>query len=413
MRVLLNATDGPLSVRAVRRYVTEMVTGLGSPTSGIDLHVAFFTHRRKMVRHFLSSLPEDVTVTPHLFRLPRRVLNERHRRSRWELRRLARQVDLYHETTIDSPDFDELPVVATIHGLCPVVAPGLLGAEFAADKTAAYRRTVDRSGYFAPVSETTRGEFLEHFPVSPSRVRAIPLGVSSEFRPRCDEETMPLLASMGIDLPYLLYVGGIQPNKNIPQVLRTFARLKREGVFEGSLVLAGDQHYSEEEFESLLDIEGLLDAIDTAPDVILPGFFSPDDPRLAALYSSAKLFLFPSLYEGWTSPPLEAMASGVPVIASSCSSIPETVGDAAVTVDPQDSNAWVMAATELLTIPSRHDALREAGLSHAAQFPWSRTISRTIGFYEDVITGKLDEFDPVSAARAAIDTPQPDSDRSH
>ncbi len=379
MRILLNATDALLSVRAVRRYVTEMIHGLGNTTSGVDLHLVFFTHHGLQVKRFVDGLPEHVEATVHWKPVPRRILNKRHKRPRRELRKLAREVDLYHETTIDSPDFEDLPVVATIHGLCPLVAPGLLPADFAEDKQAAYERTLAMSGYFAAVSETTRNEFLDLFPVDPDRVRAIPLGVSTNFVPAGPERTAPILSAMGIESPYLLYSGGIQPNKNIPRVLRTFARLRREGVFDGRLVLVGDNHYTPDQLESLLETEGIEGEVD------FPGFFAPDDSRLPALYAGAELFLFPSLYEGWTSPPLEAMACGTPVLASNASSIPETVGDAAVLCAPQDENAWVLEATRILTSPGVRDDLRAKGIDRASQFPWSRTVVKTVAFYESIL----------------------------
>jgi len=379
VRVLVNATDGPLSVRAVRRYVTELVTGLGHPSCDIDLHLVFFTHRHRRMKKYLRELPAETEYTLHWIPLPRQIASERHRRSRWELTRLAREVDLYHETTVDSPDFEDLPVVATIHGLCPMVAPGLVSTEFAENKRRAYERTVALSDYFIPVSEATRGEFLELFPVAADRVRAIPLGVSSTFSPRGDERTDPLLAELGISSPYLLYVGGIQPNKNIPRVLRTYSRLRREGVFTGRLVLVGDLHYTPDQIESLLDTEEITGLVD------FPGFFSPEDERLAALYSGAELFLFPSLYEGWTSPPLEAMACATAVLASNASSIPETVGNAAVLCDPGDENAWVIEATRILTDSKLNRDLVERGLARAAEFPWDLTVERTVEFYHEIL----------------------------
>ncbi|MCA8961187.1 MAG: glycosyltransferase family 4 protein [Planctomycetes bacterium] len=382
MRVLVNATDGVLSVRAVRRYVTEMITGLGRHPD-VDLHVVFFTHHGLQVRQYLKSLPRDVEPTVHWVPVPRRIAHARHRRPRLELRRLAREVDLYHETTIDSPDFDGLPVVATIHGVCPLVAASLLDPSFVEDKRRAYERTVALSDYFAPVSETTRREFLEVFPMDRDRVRAIPLGVSESFRPRDRDTLAPELHALSLQAPYLLYVGGIQPNKNIPRVLRTFARLRRERIFEGRLVLAGDLHYSEEDFETLLEVEGVASEVD------LPGFFDPSDPHLAAIYAGASLFLFPSLYEGWTSPPLEAMASGVPVIASDTSSIPETVGDAAILCDPHDENAWVLAATRILSDRAHAERLGRRGIEHSGQYPWSRTVDATVEFYRAILDGTL------------------------
>ncbi len=382
MRVLLNATDGPLSVRAIRRYVTEMITGLGAEDSGIELHLALFSHRFGLVRRYLRSLPPGTQYKLHLFPAPRRVLSERYRRSRFELRRLAKRVDLYHETTVDSPHFDDLPVVATLHGLCPLVTPHLLKPEFVEQMTAAYRRTVSQSHYFIPVSETSRREFLERFPVAAESVRAIPLGISSIFHPREPREVAGTLFDLKIDREYVLYVGGIQRNKNIPRVLRTFSHLVHHAGFEGQLVLAGDLHYSNAEWGMLLDQHRIIDR------VVRAGCLDPNSPILAQLYSGAALFLFPSYYEGWTSPPLEAMACGAPVLASESSSIPETVGNAAVLHHPDDEEAWCASAEKLIFDVEFAESMREKGFQRAAQFPWKKTVERTIEFYRQIAKGQ-------------------------
>ena len=396
MRVLLNATDGPLSVRAIRRYVTEMITGLGAEDSGIELHLALFSHRLDLVRKYLRAIPPGTQYKLHLFPAPRRMLSQRYRRSRIELRRLARKVDLYHETTVDSPQFDDLPVVATLHGLCPLVTPHLLNPDFVEEMTLAYQRTVSKSEYFVPVSETSRREFLERFPVAPESVRAIPLGISSVFHPREPKEVAETLNDLKIDREYVLYVGGIQRNKNIPRVLQTFSHLVHQAGFEGQLVLAGDLHYSIAEWGSLLDQHRIADR------VVRAGFLDPNSPILAQLYSGAALFLFPSYYEGWTSPPLEAMACGVPVLASDSSSIPETVGDAAVLHHPDDEEAWCVSAEKLIFDTAFAETMKCAGFQRAAQFPWKKTVESTIEFYRQIVGGKPNHDEDLVASSAAL-----------
>lgn len=380
----MNATDGPLSLRAIRRYVLEMAAGLGQRQRDVELHLVFFTHRLGRVRRFLRQLPADANAHRHVIPLPRRWCYRRYEQGRAELRRLAAGMDLYHETTTDNPAFDDLPVLTTIHGLCPLVRPDILDPDFAQEKGAWFTRAITNSDCFTPVSETSRQEFLERFEVPESKVRAIPLGVSRHFHCKdAAEVAAETRAYFGWSTPYVLYVGGIQPNKNIGIVLRTFGELVRRDKFEGELVLAGDLHYPLSEFRHLVECEGIANR------VRLTGCLPPEDPRLAALYRGASLFLFPSLYEGWTSPPLEAMACGTPVIASAASSIPETVGDGGLTADPHDLDAWVAAASNVLGDPDLGTRLREAGLARAAEFPWSRTVDDTLTFYRDIVEGKI------------------------
>lgn len=384
MRVLLNATDGPLSLRALRRYVTEMVAGLARPDSGVDLRLVFFTHRLRRVRTFLDQLPKDSRFELRVIPVPRGILNRRYARSRWELRQLTRGVDVYHETTFDSPRMLDVPSVTTVHGLCPWVRPDLLDSDYVREKHAWMARALSHSEFFAPVSETSRTEFLERFSVAPSHVRAIPLGVSRGFHPvGADRARSEAATFLGFDDPYVLYVGGIQHNKNIDLILRCFRRLRESRRFFGELVLAGDLHYSIDEFRHKIEEQGI------AQHVHLVGCFDPEDPRLATLYRGASLFLFPTFYEGWTSPPLEAMACGTPTIVSHASSLPETVGNSAITLPPLDDVAWADAAAEVLADPTLRGQLVTAGLARAAAFPWSRTVNATVDFYDAIGSGSL------------------------
>ncbi|MEM7167227.1 MAG: glycosyltransferase family 1 protein [Planctomycetota bacterium] len=384
MKILMNATDGPLSLRAIRRYVLEMAAGLGHPDSGVDLHLMFLTHRVNRIRRFLKQLPAETSYRLRVVPVPRRICYDRYEETRRELRWLTKGMDLYHETTTDSPRFLDTPVLTTIHGCCPLVRPDILDPGFVRGKSAWFDRAVRNSGYFTTVSATSREEFLERFPVARELVRPIPLGVSEQFSHVAPEVAQQAVQeTFGWDQPYVLYVGGIQHNKNIPVVLHTFQRLLEGSAFNGNLVLAGDLHYPEEMFRSKLQSLGIADRVRT------PGCFPPEDQRLATLYRGASLFLFPSFYEGWTSPPLEAMACGTPVIASAASSIPETVGSAALTVDPEDPEGWAEAAARVLADRNLAADLREAGIARAAEYPWSRTVGSTIEMYSDILNGNL------------------------
>lgn len=396
MKILLNATDGPLSLRAIRRYVMEMIAGLGHPDRGLDLSLVFFTHRARRIRKFLQQLPPQTRFRVHTIPLPRGWLYRRYEQPRAELARLIRGYDLYHETTTDNPHFIDKPVLTTVHGLCPLVRPDILDPVFAAEKGAWFDRCLEHSQYFTPVSETSRHEFLERFDVAPSRVRAIPLGVSEHFeRKPLQEVRAESLGYFGRRRPYVLYVGGIQRNKNVELVLRVFRELVQTRAFLGDLVLAGDLHYDLAEFRALLEELEIEDRVELA------GCFPPEDPRLAAIYRGASLFLFPSFYEGWTSPPLEAMACGTPVIASSASSIPETVGAGALTADPLEDQPWIDHATRILQDADYREDLIQRGVQRAAEFPWSRTVDATAALYEDILNGSLD---PVATAAQPLVT---------
>ena len=400
MRVLVNATDGPLSVRAVRRYVAALARGLAARPEEIELDLLFFTHRGGLVRRFVASLGPAPRTRVHWLPLPRAWADRRYRRPRPELLRLARRVDLYHETTVDHPDLaGAVPYAMTVHGLAPQVRPDICGAAFVAEKALWLERAIALTDSFIAVSETTRGEILARFAVPEERVRAVPLGVDAAFRPG---DRAAARAAVGERLriagDYLLYVGGVQRNKNIPRLLETARALADRGVFAGDLVLAGDVQYPPEEFAALVrehSLEGRVRAT---------GYLEPEDPFLVELYRGARLFLFPSYYEGWTSPPLEAMGCGTPVIASSASSIPETVGDAAELADPDDAEAWFEAAKRLIEDAERRAELAAKGIARARHYSWERMVEGTLAAYRAFAGGGTRSGVPIAPepARALL-----------
>ena len=143
--------------------------------------------------------------------------------------------------------------------------------------------------------------------------------------------------------------------------------------FDSSLVIAGKAQWRESEIFQAVRDRGLEDA------VIFPGYV--DDADLPALYSAATVFVYPSLYEGFGLPPLEAMACGTPVIASNAASLPEVVGDAALTVNPMDTDALARALLAVLATPTLQENLRQSGLQRAAQFSWDRCAATTLAVY--------------------------------
>jgi glycosyltransferase involved in cell wall biosynthesis len=185
-----------------------------------------------------------------------------------------------------------------------------------------------------------------------------------------------VLSRYGITRPYLLYLGGINARKNITQLFTAYARI-RERHPDLLLVVGGKRQWRTGE------IDAAFRRLDLASHVHFTGYVADGD--LPALYSAAELFVFPSLYEGFGLPPLEAMACGTPVVTSNVSSLPEAVGDAALTVDPYDVGELVLAIDRLLTDEMLRADLRRRGLERASRFTWARTARETLAIYEQVL----------------------------
>ena len=190
----------------------------------------------------------------------------------------------------------------------------------------------------------------------------IPNGVSPEYSPICnpaDEQTV--LNSYGIAKPYIFALGNIHPRKNLGRLLDAYSSLVAQRGSMPAMVWGGLQRW---ESGNLLDRA-------RAAKVVLPGFIAQE--HLPTLYRQAEMLVYPSLYEGFGLPPAEAMACGTPVITSNITSLPEVVGNAALTVDPTDTNAIATAIANLLDDPTLNQQLRQAGPEQARQFTWPNT----------------------------------------
>lgn len=219
------------------------------------------------------------------------------------------------------------------------------------------------------VSEFSRQELCRFYPVEPAKVTVVPNGVGAEFQPASPTtiaSDQAALARYGLEPPYILALGNIHPRKNLARLLQAYHCLKQQLPDVPPLVWAGLPRWE----SSALLTEA------HAAGVILPGFIAQAD--LPALYRQATMLVYPSLYEGFGLPPLEAMACGTPVVTSSTTSLPEVVGEAGLTVDPTSIEAITAAMARLLTDPGLAHHLRQAGLERAAGFSWQQAAQNTL-----------------------------------
>ncbi|HEX8674363.1 MAG TPA: glycosyltransferase family 1 protein [Longimicrobium sp.] len=265
----------------------------------------------------------------------------------------------------------------TVLDLIPVLFPELFDVHVLR-RFRAVLASLDAEAWAICISASGRDDLCEHTGIDPARVFVTPLAAAPDrFHPVADAERIARVkARYGIpDAPYLLSLNTLEPRKNMDHAIRSFIRLVRdEGVRDLYFVLAGTKGWHH---------DGIFEAISGAGElrgrIILPGFVADED--LAALYSGATAFVYPSLYEGFGLPPLEAMQCGVPVITSNTSSLPEVVGDAGIMVDPRDGDALCQAMLDLYRTPALRATLRERSLARARRFSWERCTADTIAAY--------------------------------
>jgi len=231
---------------------------------------------------------------------------------------------------------------------------------------------IRQAAHVIAVSELTKRDLVAHLGIPPERITVVHHGVdTSVFRPGQGPRPFPF--------PYVLFVGSEHPRKNLSTLLSAFASLKARGFLaELKLVKVGRAGGRESDFR-----QTTMQAIERnglQQEVVIRDFVPQDE--LVALYQHAECLLFPSRYEGFGWPPLEAMACGTPVIASTAGSVPEVVGDAALLVEPDDIAGWARAMERLLTDGSLREELKGRGLERAGMFTWERAAQATLRVYD-------------------------------
>jgi glycosyltransferase involved in cell wall biosynthesis len=285
-------------------------------------------------------------------------------------------VDVFHGTNYCIPVFAPCPTVVTIHDMSLFAQSN---THESANVTRGKRRMpimARRASLIIAPSEWTKREITKHLGARPEKIRVIYEAAREKMEPRLPSEYRSVLDKHRIRTPYLLYVGTIEPRKNLITLIRAYHELLKTTPHRPQLVLCGGRGWLFDEVFKLVEELKLQDQIrftDYVEDVDLP-----------ALYSGAEVFVYPSLYEGFGLPPLEAMACGTPVITSNVSSLPEVVGQAGLMHDPNDFSALTAGIVRLLGDADAREHFKHAGLKQSSSFSWERAARETQSVYDEV-----------------------------
>ena len=288
-----------------------------------------------------------------------------------------RHADVVHGLVNVLPLATRRPGVVTVHDLSFVRLPELFPPYKRAYLTALCRASVMRARQIIAVSHQTADDLVRLWGVDEARVRVAPNGVDARFSPGTAAQVEAFRHARALPERYWFYLGTLEPRKNLSVLLDAFARWRQAAPCAASpphLVLAGGKGWYYETIFAQVAALGLTEWVH------FPGFVP--DAELPQWFRAAELFVYPSRYEGFGLPVLEAMACGTPVICSDAPGVREVAGDAAIQVAPDDVEAWVAALTLAATQPARLAALREAGLARAKQFTWETAAAVTIDAYE-------------------------------
>jgi len=339
--------------------------------------------------HLLDSLGEIDQVNSYILHAPKRFLDfKRHLPDFPRYSNFKRRIDYFHRGTGKS-DIYHLPcpdiigaysgkLVVTIHDLIYKTYPQAHNPQ-TIELTEKYMQAIAaKADRIICISENTRRDLHAFLDIPLEKSCVVYNGVDHQmFYPLLPEERLHAaneLKGFGIDKPYVLYVGTIEPRKNLTGLLESFALLKSKHVFQGQLVVVGMKGWMQESIADLIKQLGI------ETDVIFTGFVS--DGQLRQFYNMAEIFVFPSFYEGFGFPILEAFCCGVPVVTSQASSCGEIASDAAVTIDPKDTKIMAQAMERVLTDKTLKESLRQAGLRRAQEFSFLITAKKTLEVFK-------------------------------
>jgi glycosyltransferase involved in cell wall biosynthesis len=316
-----------------------------SPNPGLTLRTSWLPTTRPLVRIVWEQL-----VQPFVLR--------------------QEKIDLLHSLAFVTPLLSPCPSVITIYDLGFLIFPQGFRHSKRLYLTLLTRPSARKARRIITISESTKRDTVRLLGVSSEKVDIVYCGVDKAFHPFPEGEVASFRQKHGLPERIILFVGTIEPRKNVVRLIEAYSRL-RDGQVK--LVIGGARGWLYEE------VFARVEELDLAGDVLFPGYIPPDELRL--WYNAAELFVYPSLYEGFGLPPLEAMACGTPVLTSNVSSLPEVVGEAGLTVDPMDSEGLAEAMNQVLGDGALRQSMRERGLARAGRFSWARAARETVEVY--------------------------------
>jgi len=339
-----------------------------------------------LIRHLARLHPQaDYVFFPGgSRRLGPALANDGAHRSRLVWRQLAlprllkrHSIDLFHGLFPAVP-MAWAPSVMTIYDLTGLLLPACATMRDRLITRLLLRAYAHKASHILTISEHSKQDIVRLLGIPPEKATVAFPGVDPCFRPISDTDALaPTLQHYKILRPFVLFVGTLEPRKNIATLLKAYESARSTNASNHQLVIVGRKGWLHNGILETIELLGLRDR------VILTG--PVPDPDLVHLYNAAELFVYPSLYEGFGLPPLEAMACGTPTITSNAGALPEVVGDAALTVDPRDPEGLATAIVEVLQDAGMRQEMSERGLARASMFSWADTAAQTMSVYRKVL----------------------------
>jgi len=362
------------------RYVATTQSGVGMYTANLVQALAALDSENRytyIIRHGQPPLRVGENFTPWTTRISfeNHWVGDLWQNCYLPFKLRARQADLFHGPAVFLP-LTKLGfrTVVTIHDLVAFRFPETVPVKYGLYMRLMIRLAVRSADRVIAASLQTRDDLVERLRVPAEKIAVIHEGLDQSFQPvRNPARLAEVRRRDGLRGPYILFVGNLEPRKNLVRLIEAFGRLKARHTLPHQLIVAGKRGWLYRSIFEAVERLGLRD------DVIFTGYVPAED--LPALYAMADLFAFPSLYEGFGLPVLEAMACGTPVLTARTGSLPEVAGEAAWYVDPLDVEALADGMARILTDPGTRADLVDRGLLQAKRFTWAKTAAATLDIY--------------------------------
>ena len=377
MRVIFNVDAITAPLTGIGRYALELARGLAHHEEIEELRLYSAYRWVDDPAHALAANRTIAAIRRNVpFKTQALELYQQIRGGLFRLHTRRMKGFLLHTPNYVLMPFDG-PALTTVHDLSWLSYPDAHPVERVKFLDRHLPKTLARADLVLTDSEFIAAEIATRFALPRAKIRAIPLGVDAAYHPRTAEEILATLAKYRLEhSAYLLVVATLEPRKNLARLVRAYAALPTATKARHPLVIVGARGWLNHE------LERTLTPLEAAGTVRRLGYVGEDE--LPALYAGAHAFAFPSLYEGFGLPVLEAMASGVPVLTSNVSSLPEVAGDAALLVDPNDEDALREGLVRLLDDSAWRTNASARGLARSRDYPWSRCVDATIDAYRAV-----------------------------
>jgi glycosyltransferase involved in cell wall biosynthesis len=375
MKVGLNATSLLSPLTGIGQYTYQLAKGL-QKFKELELNMFYANGWSTEVRDKPIKQIRNIKLLVKKFIPKTYEISRIIQQSYFNERSFDKVKGIYHEPNFLAFNYAG-PLVLTVHDLSWIRYPEMHPADRVRNMNKHFQKSMERASMIITDSHAIKHEIMEMFGVADTRIKSIPLGVESLFRPLNEVETTPVLKQHGLShQKYILAVGTLEPRKNLSSVLLAYMQLSANIRKHYPLVLVGMSGWHTSALEKQMA------PLVAAGEIRQLGYLERED--LAVVIAGALTLVYPSIYEGFGLPPLEAMTCGVPVIASNVSSLPEVVGDSGLLVNPNDIDDIAKAMETMITAPDIRSASAQKALTRSKEFSWDSCVDQTMGIYRQV-----------------------------